>query len=303
MNSDRTDFSVIITSHNYISYIEEAIRSVLGQTHVPLQIIVVDDGSTDGTPELLQQKYATDARIELVFKPNGGQLSAFRAGIEHCKGDLEHLGRAYQSRREVDFVCANLSFFGAKAGMWRIAEAEVDHGITVLAALYGREWVGAPTSAISLRRGLATRILRLPADFDTDWRTRADDCLVIGASAYGARKLLLPTATVNYRMHTGNAWLGRASDGVAALHYELRRARLAHHYRGLLGIDEEILIFTMEEFRTRPEIARAERRMYIRLVLRARLSFWRKLANIFEILRAHIIYQALSWKKKHWNIR
>ena len=79
--------SVLIDTYNHERFIEEAIQSVLAQDFPASQreILVVDDGSTDGTPEILA-KFASQIRI--LRKPNGGQASAFNHGIPECRGEI-----------------------------------------------------------------------------------------------------------------------------------------------------------------------------------------------------------------------
>ncbi|HUN43923.1 MAG TPA: glycosyltransferase family 2 protein [Acetobacteraceae bacterium] len=79
--------SVIIPLYNGEKYIEEAIRSVLNQTHEPAEIIVVDDGSTDGGPDIVA-RLAAEHPIRLLRKENGGQSSARNFGVSQCGGDL-----------------------------------------------------------------------------------------------------------------------------------------------------------------------------------------------------------------------
>lgn len=77
--------SIIITSHNYADYLGEAIDSALGQDHPHVEVIVVDDGSTDGSVEIIE-RYGK--RIVPVMKSQGGQCSCFNVGIEYARGDV-----------------------------------------------------------------------------------------------------------------------------------------------------------------------------------------------------------------------
>lgn len=79
-------FSIILCNYNYGRYITEAIKSVLNQTYTDFELIIVDDGSTDNSREVIEA--FSDARITSVFKENGGQASAFNAGFEIAKGEL-----------------------------------------------------------------------------------------------------------------------------------------------------------------------------------------------------------------------
>lgn len=76
--------SVVICNYNYEKYVASAIDSVLNQTYKAYEIIVVDDGSTDGS---LAEISAYLQQIKLIRKANGGQISAYNAGFEHVTGD------------------------------------------------------------------------------------------------------------------------------------------------------------------------------------------------------------------------
>jgi GT2 family glycosyltransferase len=78
--------SVVIPTYNRAHLIERTIASALGQTYPHVELIIVDDGSTDGTRALLEQKYAGDARVRYVHKPNGGPASARNVGFAHARG-------------------------------------------------------------------------------------------------------------------------------------------------------------------------------------------------------------------------
>jgi glycosyltransferase involved in cell wall biosynthesis len=77
--------SIIIPAYNAAPYLAEAIDSALAQTYEPLEVVVVDDGSTDGTPAVLA---AYGERIVAVHKVNGGCASARNAGLEVATGDI-----------------------------------------------------------------------------------------------------------------------------------------------------------------------------------------------------------------------
>jgi glycosyltransferase involved in cell wall biosynthesis len=77
--------AIIINNFNYARFLGEAIESALGQTWANREVIVVDDGSTDDSREVLKQ-YGND--IITVLKPNGGQGSAYNAGWEASRSEL-----------------------------------------------------------------------------------------------------------------------------------------------------------------------------------------------------------------------
>ncbi len=80
--------TVVIPAFNAEEYLERTLCSALAQTVQELQVIVVDDGSTDGT-EWIAQKFASeDPRVTVLSVPNGGVASARNVGIENAKGQF-----------------------------------------------------------------------------------------------------------------------------------------------------------------------------------------------------------------------
>jgi glycosyltransferase involved in cell wall biosynthesis len=77
--------SVIIPNYNYSQYLGEAIDSVLAQTYSPIEIIVVDDGSTDGSREVLE---SYGDRVTAIFQQNAGVSAARNNGVSQSHGEF-----------------------------------------------------------------------------------------------------------------------------------------------------------------------------------------------------------------------
>jgi GT2 family glycosyltransferase len=77
--------SVILPTYNRCQWLPQAIESVLGQTYAPLELIVVDDGSTDGTRDLLK---SYGSGIQVLHQANTGVSGARNAGIRAARGEL-----------------------------------------------------------------------------------------------------------------------------------------------------------------------------------------------------------------------
>lgn len=80
--------SVIVPAYNMAEFLPDAVASVQRQTWMQFEIIIVDDGSTDGTGELLERLCSEDSRVRVVRKANGGLSSARNAGIKALKGEF-----------------------------------------------------------------------------------------------------------------------------------------------------------------------------------------------------------------------
>lgn len=79
--------SVIVTAYNIEAYIERGVRSICDQTYRNLEIIVVDDGSTDATGRILDKLAESDSRIQVIHEENGGPARARNTGIAIAGGD------------------------------------------------------------------------------------------------------------------------------------------------------------------------------------------------------------------------
>lgn len=77
--------TIVVNNYNYERYLRAAIDSALAQTHSPLEVVVVDDGSSDRSPEIIA---TYGERIVPVLKANGGQGSAVNAGFAVSRGDI-----------------------------------------------------------------------------------------------------------------------------------------------------------------------------------------------------------------------
>ena len=82
--------TVIVPVYNILEYLPRCVHSITAQTYQNLEILLVDDGSTDGTGELCDKLAGEDERIRVIHKENGGSSSARNLAIEQAKG--EYLG-------------------------------------------------------------------------------------------------------------------------------------------------------------------------------------------------------------------
>ncbi|WP_049733515.1 glycosyltransferase family 2 protein [Rhizobium ecuadorense] len=86
--SDQPLVSVVIPAFNASTYIERTLRSAMRQTYAALEIIVINDGSTDDTAKLVEQIAMSDPRIRLLSTPNCGVAAARNTGIEASSGQF-----------------------------------------------------------------------------------------------------------------------------------------------------------------------------------------------------------------------
>lgn len=93
-DGDQADFvqatavSVVIPAYNEAKVIEASVRRVLASTGVTLEIIVVDDGSKDGTSDVITAAFANEPRVHLITQANAGKAAAVNNGIAAAKGEI-----------------------------------------------------------------------------------------------------------------------------------------------------------------------------------------------------------------------
>lgn len=79
--------SVIVPVYNVENYLDKCVKSICSQIYQNLEIILVDDGSTDSSAEMCDAYAIADARVKVIHKKNGGLADARNVGIEHAKGE------------------------------------------------------------------------------------------------------------------------------------------------------------------------------------------------------------------------
>lgn len=137
--------SVIVPIYNVESTLDQALASLEAQTLRDLEILCVNDGSTDASPEIARQHAEADARVRVIDKPNGGYGSACNRGIDEARGEwiaiLEPDDWIEPSMLE-DMVCFSRSFEESidivKTPYWRVVSPDTTDECTVNCSYKGR---------------------------------------------------------------------------------------------------------------------------------------------------------------------
>jgi Glycosyltransferases involved in cell wall biogenesis len=208
--------SVIINNYNYAQFVATAIESALAQTYPHREIIVVDDGSTDESREVIQ-RYAD--RVQVVFKENGGQASAFHAGVAASRGEVicfldsddywaPHLLERVAARWDdslamvewrMECVDSDGKPLGRSFPIHTPYEGDLRPILT--RRIY---YLSTPTSGNAFARRAVEAVFPLDESF---WRISADVPLLMGAPFYGKFAFIDETLSF-YRVHGGNLYYG-----------------------------------------------------------------------------------------------
>ena len=219
VNSEKNPLvSVIMCNYNYGNFIAEAIESVLSQTYRNFELIVVDDGSTDNSREVIS--LYRDPRIRTVFKENGGQASAFNAGMKNAKGILvafldsddiwkkdkcEKVFQAYE-KGEYSVIQHNLDVIDGDSQLLYRIHPGVEPGIRNVLQAYFLE---NRTNFFSATSGLVCRMSDLMKIFPLDeeqWRICADVAITRPLPIFGD-VCTLGDNLGYYRIHGSNSWM------------------------------------------------------------------------------------------------
>lgn len=212
MSSEKFHISVIIPVFNCREYIGEAIESVLGQTFPPMEIIVVDDGSTDGTHEVVN-KYKP--RIKYIHQPNQGAAKARNTGVQESGGDyLAHLDaddvwlkeklklqmEAFSLDKDLEIVGAHmLSFFTPGLA------PEIKNKIYCPPDPIP----GFSASTIVVKRESFFRV----GWYETQWKNGQDLDWFIRAREIKLKEAMIPEVLALRRLHTANSGIIQPQSG------------------------------------------------------------------------------------------
>jgi glycosyltransferase involved in cell wall biosynthesis len=217
--------TAVIAAYNSEPWLGESLEAVLGQTRPPDEVVVVDDGSTDGTPELLRR--FGDA-IRVVRQPNGGCPAAFNRAFREARGDyvamcaaddvweprkLEWQAETIAAHPSVDVLFGDAVIFGLVDGRYGSPPGDgvLDHA-ALRDALYHENLICAPT--IMIRRELFERLGPFVENFGADDYEYWMRCLRADATFFYDPRVL-----VRYRRHESNLssrmlWMQRCSHDV-----------------------------------------------------------------------------------------
>jgi glycosyltransferase involved in cell wall biosynthesis len=132
---DQPLFSVIVPAYNSAAFLDTCVKSVLGQTCSDFELILVDDGSKDATPELCDAYAKADPRVKAFHKENGGHTSARNRGLEASVGEyVLFLDSDDWLSRETLAACQDeVLAHGSDIIVFNIKNSHVDTPLPVLA--------------------------------------------------------------------------------------------------------------------------------------------------------------------------
>ncbi len=207
--------SIIINNYNYDRFLAEAIDSALNQTYSPIEVIVVDDGSTDNSRMIIA---GYGDRILPILQPNGKQAAAFNSGFASSNGEIvifldsddylfptaveqivgvwhPELAKVHYRLAVVDAVGKSLGY-SSPQGTSPLSQGEVWQAL-----LDNGGYVSTPTSGNALNRTALDKLFPIPDAY----KLTADDYLSFQVPFYG-RIAAIEQPLGAYRIHDSNQW-------------------------------------------------------------------------------------------------
>ncbi|BAY09535.1 glycosyltransferase family 2 protein [Calothrix sp. NIES-2098] len=207
--------SIVINNYNYGKFLRDAIDSVLNQTYPNIEAIVVDDGSTDNSHQIIA---SYGSRIIPVLKSNGGQGSAINAGFAASKGEIvifldaddylfsdnvEQVVAAWKpDAAKVQYRMRVVDAIGNFICIYPVPELPFDREEVLPILLERGQYTTTVTSGNAFSRSALAQILPMP---ESEFRISADGYLVTLAPFYG-RVISINKPLATGRVHGSNFW-------------------------------------------------------------------------------------------------
>lgn len=257
--------SIVINNYNYEQYLSEAIGSACGQNYSGVEVIVVDDGSVDGSRHIIES-YGDS--IVPIYKANGGQASAFNAGFAASNGDIvifldaddyllpiavERIVAAWNPDAvKVHYLLNGVDAAGQHLGYTYPARGEyLGRGNVVPKFLERGVYGVAPTSGNAFSRAVLAEFFPIEEE---KYRISADGYLATVIAFYG-EIVAVEEVLGGYRVHGNNNW-GISTDGSqfrSFIEHDQRKQELLNETATLFGhkAPDDILLRNNTHLRAR----------------------------------------------------
>lgn len=195
--------SVVIPVWNCARYVGEAIESVLAQSYRPVELVVVDDGSTDGSAAAIEH-YAPDVRYH--YQPNAGLSAARNTGIRLSTGpyvaflDSDDVWLPMKLDRQMARVRADPAPDLVFGHVQQFASPELDEVTRNRLAGDGQILAGVFAGSLLVRRDVFDRV----GLFDGQWRVGEFMDWYLRTREAGLEAAIIPEVVTRRRLHTAN---------------------------------------------------------------------------------------------------
>ena len=239
--------SVVMAVYNERPYLQEAVQSILDQTFEDFEFIIINDGSTDGSKEVLECFADRDDRIRLAHQENKGLIASLNRGLDMARGqyiarmDGDDISHPERLEKQVDFLNANseIGILGTQIE-WINSEGETIGSWSAPADPDLIAWKLLFNTCLDHPTILARKSLLLNLGGYAEWTLHAEDYELWTRAVRKSRLASLPGTLLKHRQHDGSITVKRRREQIqmvcraaANLHQELLRG----------SFDEEVTHF------------------------------------------------------------
>lgn len=238
----------LINNFNYSKYLPDCLNSVFSQTKQFDKVIIVDDGSTDSSKEIISSYQKSHANLHALLQSNGGQLSTFNSALPMIDDNsqiffldaddiypedyLEQFQKIIGENYPDFTYCIPKSFTNdeiSKVTTSLVGNHKPEVFYKSSALVRSRSvWIGNQTSCLSISSILYKKIFPYP--IPQDFVTKADAVIVHAASILGSKKIFIPSLQIGYRTHLENFYFGKTISKEESRIFSLAVDRLFKWY-------------------------------------------------------------------------
>lgn len=231
--------SVIVPVYNTKQYLSVCLDSILNQTYKNIEVVLVDDGSTDGSLEICLDYANTDSRVIVVQQDHGGLVEARKSGVKTSKGEycifvdsddwiadnLLETVLALADSGSVDIVSYNMRSVGTKCSDWTYTVPEGIYEHLQLQDLYKKMMFDFKNGCPGIIQSLCTKFMRkellwLSIESEDSRITMGEDAAVVYKAMLLAKKIVITHEVFYYyRVHEKSMCRKKENDTLIKVSY------------------------------------------------------------------------------------
>ena len=220
--------SVVLPVFNAQVYVEEALRSILRQTFADFELIIINDGSTDGTLAALKSAVSNDSRVVLISRENRGLVASLNEGISVARGlwiarmDADDIAEPTRFERQLDWLGkTKADICGAWVILFDSSNSRLLRHPSSDAAIRAELLFGAPFAhpTVMMKASLAKQL-----PYDSAWEKCEDYDLWERAAQAGWQMTNIPEVLLSYRQHQSQI------SNVSAIYQQQLSQKIRYRY-------------------------------------------------------------------------
>lgn len=308
--------SVILAVYNQEKYVAETIESILAQTFQEFELLILDDGSTDNSAQIIREFATKDTRIRAFFETNAGRSTATNYLVNQAKGewcailDADDLMLPHRLEKQLAFHQANPGIHASSSDCYYINEkgnmfgTQHYEGFTTVTDFEQnrgkKEFITCSYTGMMVSRDVFIKIGGLTKNFelcdDFEFFNRLVD--------YGFVLLVIPEVLVKYRIHSSAITVRKPLLMLDKLNYVIHCIKLRRSGQPEISFEEFIAIQQNESFWTKFNRRRFQYSMILfrtagtSMLSKKYISFIWQIATSAVLSPNYVLNKVVNYRKK-----